>query len=397
MSNKGAFSSERMIRQKQDAEIIASTRIGIIGGGQLGLMLSEAAHKMGFAGVTVLDPTPNSPASSVAKQIVGSLKDPAAIRQLAEQADILTYEIEHISVPALLELLDEGRVIHPAPSLLAVIQNKFRQKQFLSGRGIPVAPFLAVSSRADIEQVAASWWGYPLVLKAKKDAYDGRGNARINGPEEIDAAMAKLGDRELYVERGLNLEKELGVMIGRNERGDIVTYPVVEMIHARDICQDVLVPANIPIELQVEAQAIARKAVGYLNGVGIFGVELFLDTSERLWLNEIAPRPHNLGHYTIEGCVTSQYEQHLRAICNLTLGSPALRYPAVAMINILGERNGPAQPHWPEQYDHEHVFIHLYGKRETKVDRKMGHITVVGDDFATTYAQAKEMRAALSI
>jgi 5-(carboxyamino)imidazole ribonucleotide synthase len=253
-----------------------------------------------------------------------------------------------------------------------------------------------VASRADIEQVATRL-GYQLVLKAKKDAYDGRGNARISGPDEIDAALAKLGDRELYIEQCINLEKELGVMIGRNQRGDIVTYPVVEMIHARDICQDVLVPAAIPAKLQAEAQAIARKAIGYLQGIGIFGVELFLDTSEKLWLNEIAPRPHNLGHYTIEGCVTSQYEQHLRAICNLTLGSPALRYPAVAMVNILGERNGPAQPSWPDQCDHEHVFIHLYGKRETKLDRKMGHITAVGDDFAATYAQAKEMRAALSI
>ncbi|HTK07249.1 MAG TPA: 5-(carboxyamino)imidazole ribonucleotide synthase [Ktedonobacteraceae bacterium] len=382
--------------KKQDAEIIASTRIGIIGGGQLGLMLSEAAREMGFAAITVLDPTPNCPASSVAEQIVGSLKDPVAIRRLAEQADILTYEIEHISVPALLELLDEGHVIHPAPSLLAIIQNKFRQKQFLSERAIPVAPFLSVASHTDIEQVAARW-GYPLVLKAKKDAYDGRGNARINRAEEIDAAMEKLGDRELYIEQCINLEKELGVMIGRNEQGDIVTYPVVEMIHARDICQDVLVPADIPANLQIEAQEIARKAIGYLQGVGIFGVELFLDSAEKLWLNEIAPRPHNLGHYTIEGCVTSQYEQHLRAVCNLSLGSSALRYPAVAMVNILGERNGPAQPSWPEQYDHEHVFIHLYGKRETKFDRKMGHITAVGDDLATTYAQAKEMRAALSI
>jgi 5-(carboxyamino)imidazole ribonucleotide synthase len=381
---------------KQEAEIIASTRIGIIGGGQLGLMLSEAARAMGYAAVTVLDPTPNCPASVVAEQIVGSLKDPIAISQLAERSDILTYEIEHISVPALLELLDKGQVIYPAPSLLAIIQNKFRQKGFLSDRGIPVVPFLSVSSAADITRIAEHW-GYPLVLKAKKDAYDGRGNARINRAEDIDAALAKLGDRELYVEKCISLEKELGVMIGRNERGDIVTYPMVEMIHERDICQDVLVPAAIPTELMLEAQMIARKAIGYLQGVGIFGVELFLDRSEKLWLNEIAPRPHNLGHYTIEACETSQYEQHLRAVSGLSLGSPALRYPAAVMINILGERNGPAQPVLPEHYDQEHGFIHLYGKRETKVDRKMGHLTVVGDDLASVYQEAKEMRAQLSI
>ncbi len=382
--------------QKQEAATVASTRLGIIGGGQLGLMLSEAARKMGFAAVTVLDPTPNCPASVVAEQIVGSLKDAAAIRQLATQADILTYEIEHISVPALQELLDEGRVIHPAPALLAIIQNKLRQKKFLNERRIPVAPYLEVGSRADIE-LAAQRLGYPLVLKAQKDAYDGRGNARINRPEEIDAALAKLGERELYVEKCLKLEKELGVMIGRNAQGDIATYPVVEMLHARDICQEVLVPAAIPTALQLEAQEIARKAIGYLQGVGIFGVELFLDSGEKLWLNEIAPRPHNLGHYTIEACATSQYEQHLRAICNLALGSTRLLYPAAVMINILGERNGPAQPSLSEQYDTKQVFIHLYGKRETKFDRKMGHITVVGSDLASVYQQAKEMRAALSI
>jgi 5-(carboxyamino)imidazole ribonucleotide synthase len=388
--------AKKDMRQKSEAEIIASTHIGIIGGGQLGLMLAEAARAMGFAAITVLDPTPACPASIVAEQIIGSLKDPAAIRELARRADVLTYEIEHISVPALQELLDKGQVIHPAPALLAIIQNKFRQKKFLSERRIPVAPFLSVDSRADIEQ-AAERLGYPLVLKAKKDAYDGRGNARVNGPEDIDAALIKLGERELYVEKGLKLEKELGVMIGRNEQGQIVTYPVVEMIHARDICQEVLAPAAIPTELQLEAQEIARKAIGYLQGVGIFGVELFLDSAEKLWLNEIAPRPHNLGHYTIEDCATSQYEQHLRAVTGLHLGPTTPRYAAAVMINVLGERNGPAQPSLPTGYNHEHVFIHLYGKHETKIDRKMGHITVVGDNLASVYQEAKEMRAALSI
>jgi 5-(carboxyamino)imidazole ribonucleotide synthase len=380
----------------QEAEIVASTRIGIIGGGQLGLMTSEAARVLGYASVTVLDPTPQCPASSVAQQIVGSLKDPAALHELARHSDILTYEIEHINTDALHALQVEGQKIHPSPSVLAIIQNKYQQKEFLAQHGIPVAPYLSINSPADIE-LAVEKWGYPLVLKAKKDAYDGRGNARINQPQDIAPALAKLGDRELYVEQCLELDKEVGLMIARNERGDTVSHPVVEMIHARDICQVVLAPASIPDSLRAEAQDIARRAIDYLHGVGIFGVELFLDKQGNLWLNEIAPRPHNLGHYTIEACQTSQFAQHLRAITNLSLAPTAMRYPAAVMINILGTRNGSADPYWLDDYDTEHVFVHLYGKRETRIDRKMGHITAIGDDLVSVYELAKEARAALSI
>lgn len=380
----------------QEHKRIAATRIGIIGGGQLGLMTSEAARAMGYAGITVLDPTPGCPASVVAEQIVGSLKDPTALRQLAERADILTYEIEHINTQVLQELQAEGHIIYPSPDLLSIIQNKYQQKVFLAQHGIPVAPFLSIDSPADLER-AVQQWGYPLVLKAKKDAYDGRGNARINGPQDIASALARLGDRELYVEQCLDLEKEVGLMIARNERGESVSHPVVEMIHERDICQIVLAPAPISNELQAQVQEIAHQAIDALRGIGIFGIEFFLDKSGKLWLNEIAPRSHNLGHYTIEACATSQFTQHLRAITNLPLTSTAMRYPAAVMINILGTRNGPARPEWQGEYDHEHVFVHLYGKTETKIDRKMGHITVVGEDLARVYQQAKEARAALSI
>lgn len=381
---------------EQEAAIAASTHIGIIGGGQLGLMTAEAARAMGYAGVAVLDPTPQCPASIVAEQIVGSLKDPQAIRQLASRSDILTYEIEHINTDALQALQAEGAKIYPSPDLLAIIQNKYRQKEFLAQHAIPVAPFMSIDSVADIEH-AAQLWGYPLVLKAKKDAYDGRGNARIDESEDIASALTKLGDRELYVEKGLDLVKEVGLMIARNERGDIVTHPVVEMIHARNICQVVLAPASIDLSLQAEAQEIAHRTIGYLEGVGIFGFEFFLDTAGKIWLNEIAPRPHNLGHYTIEACKTSQFTQHLRAITNLPLTATDMLYPAAVMINILGDRDGPADPYWLEDYDPDNVFVHIYGKRETKIDRKMGHITVVGDDLYQIYAHAQEVRAALSI
>ena len=334
-------------RHDDEKEIIARTRIGIIGGGQLGLMLSEAARAMGFQSVTVLDPTPSSPASAVATQIEGSLKDPSALRELASH-------------------------------------------------DIPVAPFLSIDQPEDLER-ALREWGYPLVLKAKKDAYDGRGNARINGPADIQSALDRLVGRELYVEQGLALDKELGIMIARNERGDLATFPVVEMIHARDICETVLAPAPISAALQEEAQKMARKAIASFNGIGIFGVEMFLDKSGRIWLNEIAPRPHNLGHFTIEACQTSQFEQHLRAVTNLPLGPTTMLYPAAVMENILGTRSGPAEPHWSHLYDPTHVFPHIYGKRETRFDRKMGHITVVGDDLATAYRGAKEARAAFSI
>lgn len=379
-----------------ERDVIVAMRLGIIGGGQLGLMLSEAARVMGYASVTVLDPTPQCPASSVAEQIVGNLKDPAALRQLAQHSDILTYEIEHINTSALKALQKEGATIYPSPDSLAMIQDKYQQKVFLAQHGIPVAPFRAVASPADIEQ-AAHEWGYPLVLKAKKDAYDGRGNARINQPQEIEQATTRLGDRELYVEKCLDIDREIGLMIARNQRGEIATHPVVQMIHERDICQTVLAPAPIAASLQREAQDIARQTASYLEGAGIFGIEMFLDKTGTIWLNEIAPRPHNLGHYTIEACQTSQYEQHLRAITNLPLKPTDMLYPIAVMVNILGTRNGSAQPEWIGTYNPKHVFVHIYGKRETKVDRKMGHITVVGDNLDAVYRKAMEARAALSI
>jgi 5-(carboxyamino)imidazole ribonucleotide synthase len=384
--------------QSQEEAIIHATRIGIIGGGQLGLMLSEAARALGFASVTVLDPTPQCPASSVAEQIVGSLKDPQSLRLLADKSDILTYEIEHINADALRSLQAEASAIkiYPSPDLLAIIQNKYQQKEFLAQHAIPVAPFLSIDSRADLDR-AIQTWGYPLVLKAKKDAYDGRGNARINRAEDIEAALEKLGDRELYVEQRIDLEKEIGLMVARNAQGESVSHPVVEMIHARDICQTVLAPASISESQLYEAQEIAQQAIDALSGIGIFGVELFLDKAGKIWLNEIAPRPHNLGHYTIEACQTSQYVQHLRAVTNLHLTPTTMLYPAAVMENILGTRNGPANPQWSHDYDHEHVFVHIYGKRETKIDRKMGHITVVGNDLEHVYQQAKEARTALSI
>jgi 5-(carboxyamino)imidazole ribonucleotide synthase len=381
-----------------EADLIHTTRIGIIGGGQLGLMLSEAARALGYASITVLDPTPDCPASVVAEQIVGNLKDPIALRQLAERADVLTYEIEHINTQALLDLQADGARIYPSPDVLAIIQNKYQQKEYLAHHGIPVAPYLPIDRPEDIER-AVETWGYPLVLKARKDAYDGRGNARVNGPEDIQSALAKLGDRELYVEQCLELDKELGLMIARNEQGQSVSHPVVEMIHERDICQTVLAPALIAETQREQAQELARQAIDCLRGIGIFGVELFLDRQGRLWLNEIAPRPHNLGHYTIEGCQTSQYTQHLRAVTNLALTSTEMRYPVAVMENILGTRNGPAEPRWREGYqpDPDRVFVHLYGKRETKFDRKMGHITVVGNDLEQVSREAREARAALSI
>jgi len=382
--------------QNNPEDIIAQTRIGIIGGGQLGLMISEAARAMGFPAITVLDPTPHCPASTVATQIEGNLKDAAALRQLAAQADVLTYEIEHINTQALQDLQATGIKIYPAPELLTIIQNKYAQKEFLAQNNIPVAPFMSIDTRADLERIILNW-GYPLVLKAKKDAYDGRGNARIDGPEDVQTALTRLAGRELYVEKCLELDKELGVMIARNESNELATFPVVEMIHVRDICETVLAPAPVSATIQQQACLIARQAIDKLNAIGIFGVEMFLDKAGHIWLNEIAPRPHNLGHFTIEACETSQFEQHLRAITNLPLTSTAMRYPAAVMENILGTRNGPATPHWSQDYDHAHVFPHIYGKRETRFDRKMGHITVVGNDLATVYKQAKEARAALSI
>ncbi len=372
-------------------------RIGIVGGGQLGRMLTIPAKEMGF-NVTVLDATAHCPAAQVgAKQIIGALTDPKAIHKLAKGSDILTFEIEHIDAETLDALTKEGRIVHPSPKTLQTIKDKLLQKQFLNKNNIPTAPYVEVKTKENILD-AVSKFDYPLVLKSRFGGYDGRGNALIQNENDIASAFEKLGRNDLYIEQFVQFNKELAVMVARSTKGDIKTYPVVETVHKNSILHYVLAPAPITKSLQQTAEKFAVEVMKHLGGAGVFGVEMFLKKNGEIFVNEIAPRVHNSGHYTIEASVTSQFENHIRAIAGLPLGETAMKTPAAAMVNILGERKGKAMLEGLEKaLAIQGVSVHIYGKAETRPERKMGHITVVGNNVKECLRKAKLARKAISI
>ncbi len=371
-------------------------KIGIVGGGQLGRMLALAAIPLGFE-VTVLDPTPHCPAASCAKQIVGSFKDADAIFKLAEQVDFITFEIESANAQALSALTQQQKNIHPQAEMLAMIKDKFAQKQFYQQHKLACAASIKVANKAEIKSAAENF-AYPIVLKARFDAYDGRGNAVINHEDEIDAALNKLGTENLYVEQFVPFVKELAVMVARSTSGDVKSYPVVESIQKNNICHTVIAPARINPEINCAAQQLANTVVAHLQGAGVFGVEMFLTASGDVLLNEIAPRVHNSGHYTTEACITSQFEQHIRAITGLPLGETAMKVPAAVMMNILGQRQATADIQGLDKaLAIAGVTLHFYGKAQTKPERKMGHLTAVAADVATAGQNAQAALGLISI
>ena len=271
-------------------------RIGIVGGGQLGRMLGFAAKKMGFY-VVVTDPTPNSPAGQVVdRQIVADYQDEKAIRELGRDSDFLTFEIELANADILKELSDKGLQINPSAKTLGIIKDKLEQKKFLQKAKIPTAKFIEVKSREDIIKAGAKF-GYPMMLKARFDAYDGRGNAVIEKEEDIDQAMRKLEGRKLYMEAWVVFEKELAVMVARSTSGEIKSYPVVETVHRNNICHLVFAPAQVDDKIIKSAQRLAKNVMKSLGGAGVFGIEMFLTAKGQVLINELAPRVHNSGHY----------------------------------------------------------------------------------------------------
>lgn len=372
-------------------------RIGIVGGGQLGKMMALPAKSMGFT-VTVTDPTPGSPAGKcVDREITGGYSDEKATRELAKVSDFITVEIEHINTETLADLAKKGMPVNPSPKTIEIIKNKFAQKEFLTKSGIPVAPYMAVENKTDIVN-AAKKFGYPFLLKARFDAYDGRGNALIKKAADIDKALEKYGDRKLYVEQFVPFEKELAIMIARGSKGEIVPYPVVETIHKNNILNLTIAPARVDKKIADKAKNFAIKTMEHLHGAGVFGIEMFLTKDHKVLINEIAPRVHNSGHYTTEACATSQFEQHIRAITGLPLGIADMVVPAAVMVNILGERLGPVDVKGMDKVlAIPGAYVHIYGKKETKPERKMGHITVIGDKIEDVLKDAIKARKLLSI
>ena len=372
-------------------------RIGIVGGGQLGKMLTQSAKQLGFF-VTVIDPTPESPAGQIAdQQIVADYKDKDAIRELAKISDILTFEIELADDEVLEEVMKKGTQVHPSPESLGIIRDKLKQKTFLKKHRLPVSSFIAVETEEDILK-ASKKFGFPMLLKARTDAYDGRGNALLKSKNDIKKGMTKLAGRSLYVEAYVPFVKELAVMVARSVSGKLAVYPVVETIHKDNICDTVIAPAPVSEKVQKKAQRLALKTMEVLQGAGVFGIEMFLKQDNTVLINEIAPRVHNSGHYTIEACITSQFEQHIRAISDLPLGKTTMKTKTAVMKNILGTTNGKGFPKgFAKALTVPGVSIHVYGKKDSRPARKMGHMTVVGDDYKVLLRKLKKARRSLLI
>ncbi len=371
--------------------------IGIVGGGQLGRMLTLAAKPLGF-NVTVIDPGEHCPAEQVgARQIVGNLYDEMALKQLAAEADFITVEIEHLDAEALSKIEKSGAVINPSPATIRLIQDKYAQKVFLRENSVPVAPFVEISDEYSARN-ALKKFGGQMIVKTRHGAYDGRGNMVVRSEQELKGALQKFDGKALYAEGLIDFERELAVMIARDMRGNIALYPIVQTVHERNICTEVLVPAPVSANITKKAETVAQQVAGLLSGAGTFGIELFLTRSGDILVNEIAPRVHNSGHYTTEACRTGQFEQHIRAIAGLPLGDTSLVVPAAVMINILGERDGPTQVKGtPDVLAIPGASLHLYGKSPTKIDRKMGHITVTAKSVEDAQKSARRARKALDI
>ncbi|MFW5988303.1 MAG: 5-(carboxyamino)imidazole ribonucleotide synthase [bacterium] len=378
---------------------LTKQKIAIIGGGQLGKMMILEAKKMGFY-VSILDPTKNCPADSIAdKHIVADFDDKEAIKKLANNSDVLTYEFEHIGVKVLKDLEEEGYNIYPTAHSLETIQNKYEQKNLLKKNKIAVPDYIKVENISDIKK-AAKRFSYPLMLKSCTGGYDGKGNALINSEKKIKSAFNELGagDTPLMIEEYIPFKKEISIIAARGINGDMKVYPVGENDHRDNILYETKVPADISESLKIEAENFAKEVLEVFKGVGIFCVELFLTETDELLVNEIAPRPHNSGHYSIEGCVTSQFEQHIRAITNLPLGDTTLIRPSV-MRNILGKgKEGKAKVVGiNDALAIEGVKVHNYDKKIARPGRKMGHITVTADGLEIAAKRALKASELISI
>jgi 5-(carboxyamino)imidazole ribonucleotide synthase len=369
--------------------------LGILGGGQLGRMMCIEARRMGITTIC-LDPSPNPPAKGVADLCIqGDLYDPVKIQELAEKAQVLTFEIEHVNTGYLQTLETQGFTIYPSPKSLQVIQDKFVQKTLFAQANLPVPPFARTYKELNLP--------FPLVQKTRTGGYDGRGVSIL--ADETQVATKGL-EGETFFEELVDFDLEIAVLLARSPSGETAVWPVVEMVFdpATQICTKVCAPARIPAEIEQEAIRVSIGAVQVLDGVGVFAVELFVSNSNsngapRVLINEVAPRPHNSGHWTIEGSLTSQFAQHLRAVCGLPLGSTDLTMPSV-MINLLGEPGAQGKPTiqgYEQALAIPGLSFHWYEKSLVSTQRKMGHVTVTRPNLEDALRLADQAQNLLTI
>jgi phosphoribosylaminoimidazole carboxylase PurK protein len=378
-------------------------RIGIVGDGQLGRMLTQAALPMGFE-VTVLGTAgPNSPAAQVgARQLEGALTDGDAIRQLAEQTDVVTWEIEHINADALSDLEEDGVNVQPSPRSLTTIQDKLLQKMFLEQARIPLPQFDWLNDAEDLVSFHEEF--VDIIVKARRGGYDGRGNLVFEPWMSFADIIQHFEDdegnpRPIYAEKMVRFQRELAVIGARDMAGRIALYPVVETVQKDNICQMVTAPAKIDPRIREEAEEVGRTVIESFAGAGVFAVELFQDEQDKILVNEVAPRVHNSGHFSIEGSETSQFEQHIRAITGMPLGSTAMTAPAAVMVNILGTRTGEMTEQMQSNFTIEvgnSTFVHWYGK-SPRAARKIGHITSLSYGSIAAEVHANAVRGAIDV
>lgn len=373
-------------------------RIGIIGGGQLGKMIAQEAKRMSFE-VIILDPSEDCPASSLSDELIlADFKNEFAIRKLAKKSDVVTYEIELANSKALKGLESQRYPVYPSPETLRIIQNKFRQKSFLMHNNIIVPKFDLVRSEECLRNLCTEY-GLPAMLKACEDSYDGRGNFLISSKNKIYQALEFFHGKQCMLEKFIPFIKEISIMVARNSHGQIVSFPVSENIHKNNVLDMTIVPARISKKVGLKAKKMAEKTIGALKGSGIFGIEMFVTNNEDVILNEIAPRPHNSGHYSIEACSISQFEHHIRAILDLPLSKPRLLTPAV-MVNILGSEGhiGTYKIKGIKQLlAIPGVKLHIYGKKISKPRRKLGHITVTAKNLLEAMSTAERAKKTIRV
>ena len=356
------------------------SRLGIVGGGQLARMLAQAAAQIGVD-VVVLERGADFPAHAVAKRTLhGDWDDPARLLELAAEVDVVSLENEFVSPVALRAVEAAGHLLRPSAATMELVQDKLVQKRTFAAANLPLPRFEAVETPADVERVAGRF-GWPLVLKRRTMGYDGKGNATVPAASDVDAAWRKLagGAGRIYAEEYCPFALELAAIVVRGLDGVTREYPVVETENRDHVCRVVRAPARVDARVATEAARIARAAVESIRGVGAFGVEMFLMADGRVLVNEIASRVHNTGHYTIEACATSQFENHVRAVLGLPLGATTLRAPAACMVNLLGAGPGPGTPIGLERALRvDGASVHVYGKSTSQRGRKMGHVTALG-------------------
>ncbi|GAB6086390.1 5-(carboxyamino)imidazole ribonucleotide synthase [Alkaliphilus crotonatoxidans] len=374
--------------------------IGIIGGGQLGKMLILEGKKMGITFV-VLDPDGDCPGASLADQFIqADYYDAEGLKRLAENSDIITYEFEHIDGEMLEKLAEEGHIILPKPGTLILIQDKLKQKNFLKGHGIPVGAFQEINAVEDLKEIVGKW-GLPLLLKKRRGGYDGRGNLLLHREISIETAYQLMGAGRdsLMAEKYVPFVKEISAIAARGWDGEIKVFPLAENIHKDNILHETLVPAEISPCTQEQAQKIAREVMKHFDGAGLFCIEMFVLADGKILVNEIAPRTHNSGHFTIEACRTSQFQQQLRALLALPLGDTKLISPCV-MLNLLGAQKYHGQGSiigLKEALRLPGVYLHYYGKKETRPQRKMGHINILADTLEEARSLAEGLKSTVKI